>query len=288
VRVDAVSQSARGLLGTPATFGTRVRSNLYVSARREARDEITGYHVNDTQVNFTAEQRLRLRGAVETSWGFAYDFRKLELAALSDRDSPLATQGWTAGPRAAIVWDTRDSPFDATRGYFFSSGLDLGFRALGSEIDYLRYLLQQFAYFPAGRVVFASAVRWGTLRTFGRENLLSLDLRFKAGGSRSVRGYAEDSLSTSSFFDVPLGGKELLVLNQEVRFPIYKWVKGVGFIDAGGTFADFSSIGPLRIGAGFGLRLASPFALVRVDVGFPVDPRPEDKPRVYFSIGQAF
>jgi outer membrane protein assembly factor BamA/autotransporter translocation and assembly factor TamB len=288
VRVDAVSQSARALLGTPATFGTRVRSNLYVSATREARDEITGYRVNDTQANFTAEQRLRLRGAVETSWGFAYDFRKFDLAALSDRDSPLAIQGWTAGPRTAIVWDTRDSPFDATRGYFFSSGLDLGFRALGSEIDYLRYLLQQFAYFPAGRVVFASAVRWGTLHTFGRENLLSLDLRFKAGGSRSVRGYAEDSLSTSSFFDVPLGGKELLVLNQEVRFPIYKWVKGVGFIDAGGTFADTSSIGPLRVGAGFGLRLASPFALVRVDLGFPVDPQPEDKPRVYFSIGQAF
>ena len=59
-------------------------------------------------------------------------------------------------------------------------------------------------------------------------------------------------------------------------------------VRAGGTFADFSSIGPLRLGAGLGLRLASPFALVRVDVGFPVDPRPEDKPRVYFSIGQAF
>ena len=265
-----------------------MRSNLFVSATREARDEVSGYRVDDSEVNFTAEQRLRVTRALEVSWAFAYDFRKLALAALSEQDTPLATEGWTAGPRAAIVWDTRDSPFDATRGYFFSSGLDLGFQALGSEIDYLRYLLQQFVYFPAGKVVFASAVRWGTLHTFGRENLLSIDLRFKAGGSRSVRGYAQDSLSTANFFDVPLGGKELLVLNQEVRFPIYKWVKGVGFIDAGGTFADLSSIGPLRVGAGFGLRLASPFALVRMDVGFPVDPRPEDKPRVYFSIGQAF
>ena len=81
---------------------------------------------------------------------------------------------------------------------------------------------------------------------------------------------------------------QILVLNQEIRFPIYKWFKGVEFVDAGGTSASFSEIGSLRVGTGFGLRLAMPFALVRVDLAYPVDPRPEDKPRVYFSIGQAF
>jgi translocation and assembly module TamA len=73
-----------------------------------------------------------------------------------------------------------------------------------------------------------------------------------------------------------------------VRFPIYKLFRGVGFVDAGGTYNDLASFGPLRVGTGFGLRLATPFALIRIDLGFPVDPRPEDKPRVYFSIGQAF
>jgi outer membrane protein assembly factor BamA len=287
-RFDAVSQSARGLLGTTSTFGTRVRSNLYVSAERERTTPTEGYDMDDTQTNFTAEQRLRVRRNIDLSWGFAYDYRKVIITPLDTRYLPLATNGWTAGPRLAFVRDTRDSPFDAKRGYFFSSGLDVGLQALGSEIDYTRYLLQQFAFFPAGPVVFASAVRWGTLHTFGPENLLSADLRFKAGGSNTVRGYPQDSLSAFTFLDVPLGGNEMLVLNQEVRFPIYKWFRGVGFVDAGGTYTDLASLGTLRVGTGFGLRLATPFALIRVDLGFPVDPRPEDKARVYFSIGQAF
>ena len=44
-------------------------------------------------------------------------------------------------------------------------GLDLGIRALGSEIDYSRYMLQQFVFLPVGRVVLASGLRFGTLHT---------------------------------------------------------------------------------------------------------------------------
>ncbi len=37
---------------------------------------------------------------------------------------------------------------------------------------------------------------------------------------------------------LPIGGDRLLILNQEVRFPIYRWMNGVAFADAGNIFDD--------------------------------------------------
>ena len=43
------------------------------------------------------------------------------------------------------------------------------------------------------------------------------------------------------------------------------------------------------MGAGVGLRYATGFGPIRVDVGVPLNPEPEDSPvAVYVSLGQAF
>lgn len=88
---------------------------------------------------------------------------------------------------------------------------------------------------------------------------------------------------------LPLGGQHLLVLNEEVRFPVW-WVQGAAFVDAGNTFRKASDIGfdTLKVGAGWGLRLATPLALIRFDVGYPVNNGPSPRPRYSLSIGQAF
>ena len=83
----------------------------------------------------------------------------------------------------------------------------------------------------------------------------------------------------------------MLVLNQEARFPVYRWVGAVGFVDAGNVFSKVSdlSLGELKVGVGFGLRLYTPFALLRVDFGVPLSREPgTPKGRWYFSFGQIF
>jgi outer membrane protein assembly factor BamA len=83
----------------------------------------------------------------------------------------------------------------------------------------------------------------------------------------------------------------MLVLNNEIRVPLVSIVDGVGFVDIGNVFPnvrDFSFT-DLRQSAGIGLRVRTPWFLVRGDLGFPLDRRPgEPRSRFFFSIGQAF
>ena len=51
-----------------------------------------------------------------------------------------------------------------------------------------------------------------------------------------MRGYREDDLGPRSVFDDADGGEALLVFNEELRFPVYRWLRGVGFVDAGNVY----------------------------------------------------
>ena len=162
----------------------------------------------------------------------------------------------------------------------------LGFR-LPADVD-----SRLGTYQPIGPVVLASNARWGHLQPRGGTPPLTVfDLFFKAGGTQTVRGYKQDELSAYDAFDIPLGGTRLVVFNEEIRFPVFRIVKGVLFADAGNTFTERAgfSISDLEVGVGFGLRIRTPLAPVRIDVGYPVPRRPgQASPRWHFSIGQMF
>jgi outer membrane protein insertion porin family len=76
-----------------------------------------------------------------------------------------------------------------------------------------------------------------------------------------------------------------------VRFPIYRWITGAAFVDAGNTYAaaDPVTFGSLAVGVGWGLRIRTPIAPIRFDFGWPLDAKAGDKKfRIHFSIGQIF
>jgi outer membrane protein insertion porin family len=90
---------------------------------------------------------------------------------------------------------------------------------------------------------------------------------------------------------VPVGGDAIIIINSELRAPLVSIVDGVAFVDIGNVFPrvkDFSFT-DLRQSAGFGVRVRTPWFLLRGDYGIVLDPRPgERRGRFYFSIGQAF
>ena len=83
----------------------------------------------------------------------------------------------------------------------------------------------------------------------------------------------------------------MLLLNNELRFPLFSMLDGVGFVDIGNVFekpTDFSFT-DIRKTAGVGLRVRTKWVLVRGDYGFVLDRREGERHgRFYFSIGQAF
>ena len=83
----------------------------------------------------------------------------------------------------------------------------------------------------------------------------------------------------------------MLVINNELRAPLIGIIDGVVFSDIGNVFEtirDFSFT-DLRKSVGVGLRVRTPWVLLRGDYGVVLDRQPgEARGRFYFSIGQAF
>jgi outer membrane protein assembly factor BamA len=127
------------------------------------------------------------------------------------------------------------------------------------------------------------------VRALGGQELI-LSERFLAGGARTVRGVDENTLGPRDFFGDPAGGEAMLVLNQEARVPVYKWLRGVAFIDAGNVFPTTGelSFSGLAGSVGVGVRLTTPFALLRADYGRIVWGSAPRGGRWVFGIGQAF
>ena len=133
------------------------------------------------------------------------------------------------------------------------------------------------------------------VRLNGDPPITVLDIFFTAGGTQTVRGFKQDSLSayyiTYQDARIPVGGTQLLVVNEEARFPIFRLLSGAAFVDAGNTFTNDRGIvfGDMAVGAGFGLRIRTPLAPIRVDLGFPVRSNTgQTSLRWHFSIGQIF
>ena len=84
--------------------------------------------------------------------------------------------------------------------------------------------------------------------------------RFKAGGSRSVRGYAFEALSNNG-----LGSNNILTASAEVEFTFRRNWSLATFVDAGNAFNDWDEIA-LRKGVGLGIRWYSIAGPVRVDI----------------------
>ena len=125
----------------------------------------------------------------------------------------------------------------------------------------------------------------------GKTPVSILDLLFEAGGTNTVRGYPEESLSAFNVAGFELGGTDLLVLNGELRFPIIKRFGGAAFVDAGNTFASppTSPSAGWRSAPAWACALRTPLAPLRLDFAYPFSSEfGHSGLRIHFSIGQMF
>jgi outer membrane protein assembly factor BamA len=277
----------RVFMSTPTMLGWPVQSSLVLERSRE--EQRTNTLVTDTTLA-SWEQRAR-RGPLSVSYGLRFERNHTVDTAPVNPDFPsFDLTVHIARLTSSGTWDTRDDPADSARGTFASTSLEQGLGALGSDLLFVRSLSQFYHFKPWKGVALASAARFGIVQPLGGQEVL-LTERFFAGGARTVRGVAEDSLGGVDFLGLPIGGEVMLVLNQEVRFPIHRWLRGVAFVDAGNVFLRPQDVdlGSLVVSGGVGLRFATPFALLRIDYGKTMWNSPTTGwGRWVFGLGQSF
>jgi outer membrane protein assembly factor BamA len=287
VELQRRERLGRVYTSTPTLFGLPVESSL---VGERSRQEFTAATLVTDRTRATWEQRMR---AGHFTSSYAYTFERNHTFDTRPNDPSSLAFDITiniARLTAATAWDSRDDPADTHRGTLTSYSLEWAPESVGSDIRFVRHLVQAYHHQPWRGIVFASAARFGIVVPLGGQDLITSE-RFFAGGSRTVRGVEEGGLGPRDFFGDAAGGQLMVVFNQEARVPIYRWLRGVGFIDAGNVFArprDFD-FGALVGSVGVGLRLASPYALLRVDVAKPVHQGSLPSGVQWtFGIGQAF
>ena len=239
-----------------------------------------------------------------------YDFNKTALSHLlvpdlvleQDRNVRLSTFSGT------LIHDTRDKPLDAHRGMFSTLDLAITPTAFGSSANFTKLFGQYAFYKPVGPVVFANSIRLGWAKAFAGSFVPTSQLFFSGGGT-SLRSFHIDKAGPQRLVPfcnvlqgqsgcvnvtVPVGGRQLFILNSELRFPLrlMKALGGVVFYDGGNVyrainFNDFVNNYTNTIG--FGLRYATPIGPVRIDIGHNLNPVPGIKSTQYYiTVGQAF
>jgi len=286
------TRASRVYLTAPTFLGKAITSTVFVERSLDQVGSTPDSNLKPFETektDFTFEQRIRT--ATRTTFSYLYTFernftRELEPDPLFPIGDVTVSIGKFAG---TFIFDTRDDLSDASRGLFHSSSAQYAPDMFESGVRFLKYFVQQRFYRKVGQVVVATSAQLGLATAF--DTTLVPDQRFFAGGGNSVRGYDQDVLSPTDLLGAAVGGNALFVLNQEVRFPVFKFLRGVGFFDAGRAFERVSdlSLRDLAPSAGLGLRVYTPFVLLRVDAGIPFDtafgPR---RTRWFFSIGQMF
>lgn len=278
---------------------------------------------NFVRRGITADLVRRLTPSTRTSIRYSFGTTRTFDERLSEEDQAVIDRRFPrvrlSAVSGTIIFDRRDDVADPTSGVFLSAETSMASRATGGQVGFLKSYLQGSWFTPvpgARRIILATRASIGLADGFPREvpatdaegrpiagtpeivEDLPASERFFAGGDTTIRGFALDTVGvekTISPRGFPRGGNGVMILNAELRLPVWRDLGAAVFVDGGNVWERVTDveIGQVRGSAGFGLRYRSPIGPVRVDLGFKMDRREfggrvEPRRVLHLSIGQAF
>lgn len=208
-------------------------------------------------------------------------------------------------------YDSRDNPFDTTRGMRVSLATSFAGGPLGGTIHSFRPTFQMTRFFKLSK---RSAVSFNTdfgyLRPLNKGCAITLDeinetttklcvprgQRFFVGGEYSVRGFEYGTLGPSEVFggrSQYAGGYKQVVMNGEYIFKVNDPLRFVIFGDAGYGYAfkDKVDFKKLRYSTGAELRVFLPVFQFPIRFIYAINPSPKPGDKfqsVQFTIGNTY
>ena len=282
----------------PWLFDTPTSSSVQISNLTMEYRESYDYHRN--QVRVRLGRRLKKPAFSSVTLGYQlYTQRYSDFAAEIDSLSGLARFQPQTTSSVDVVFrrDTRDLPDFPTTGSVISYTPELASSLIAGDVDFHRHKLTANIYRPTfWRFVFALETKFALIDGFSSwddRNISNWD-RFSPGGvdlwDGQVRGYPDRSLGP------PFGGRSMMTLNLEYRFPITeRQVVGLAFADAGNAWSGLYDFNPLdlRRSVGVGFRVLTPMlGMIGFDFGYGFDRRKVDGRRpgvsTHFQFGPRF
>jgi outer membrane protein insertion porin family len=273
LRASTLVDRARLVYSIPNTFG-----NPHFSSQASAYTEKTQDINTFTEMRYEGSVQLTDQVTPRTTIQYSYTFRKVLVSNVNSHiqpeEIPLFEQP-TLVSQFGVSWfrDARNNPADASKGSFNSATFSDADTYFGSSASFLRFSFQNSTYYPIKRrFSFARSVRFGILVPYRDTVSLSfpppapgacipgavapgplptiipLPERFFGGGGTSLRGFALNQAGPRDpCTGFPVGGQAILVLNQELRFPmrlpfVGTSLGGAIFYDGGNVYSRLNRI----------------------------------------------
>jgi len=205
----------------------------------------------------------------------------------------INVQVGTLGARTII--DRFDYLFDPRSGWGLTSDVGWSGEAIGSDLEYVSWLSGfSLALEPIQDATWMQSLRFGVAEPL-KGTSLDREARFFAGGQASVRGFDLNTVGPVTFgIDsslVPAGGGALLILNEELRIPVWDPIRLAVFADIGQVWESWREADyDFSVGVGIGVRVSTPIGPLWADVAWPVANVgiSSKKPKFYLGIGRPF
>jgi outer membrane protein insertion porin family len=271
----------------PYLFGLRLETFLNAWIEREER---TSYGFERRGISLTSikplSKEFMVLGTLRWDRTILY-FLEISESEVDREHVPYSTTSLST----SFIWDRRDDSANPVRGSFLSGAVDWAYPLFKTESVYLKSfvkyqhvvrILTDFGFHLTGRMGLG----------MGR---MPIHERFFGGGSNSFRGCEFEKLGPKDASSgLPLGGKALLLLNFELRFPLFtsfRDLSGAIFLDAGNVWNNRKEFNlfALERALGFGIRYRTPLGPVRFDLAWNLDaPERKGKPLAFITIGNVF
>jgi outer membrane protein insertion porin family len=288
-RASLIERSIAADFLQPHFPGERNRTRLLFAQAQEDEDAFT---LDRTRLSPRLEWQATDHVNGFLSYRAEYDSLSSVRDAVKRRFPGIAPRdGILSGLGVGVDWNGTDDLIDPTRGFILRSSLEPVGGFLGGDFAFVRGVVEGRFYRPlVARLGGAVRLRLGSAEPTDGTGEIPIFERFYAGGINSVRGYGRWRIGPL-VRDEPVGGRSVVETSVELRHPILEQVSGVVFLD-GGQVSRQSLTFPFRrlsYGTGFGVRYKSPVGPLGVDLGFPLDPPPDDQRwQLHVSLGATF
>jgi len=260
-----------GTAGAPFVGTVATRDSVGILGERTSNQGL------DTRRVAVAGYRQFLYEGLELRLGLSY---QAEQATPSGGERTLKR---ALAPVGQVVWRRVDNVLDPKRGGVLMLQLAAGAKSALSDQDFVKTYAHYQHWFPLSPVdqLILRAEAGYTIAP-GRAGIPE-DFLFRAGGSRSVRGYAYQSLGPRDG-DAVVGGRYLATGTAEyVRWFSSTW-GGAVFVDVGDAADARGELGANK-GYGVGARWRTPAGPLAIDLAYGDRDR---KVRLGFSVSMAF